>query len=128
MSDQRWAKQAASALFGVARARRSETRAEIESHGDREDDEREEDPGILARDADADAIGPGSTDPPLPAGALRAGETVAFLEDGLPYVADRAPTGEAVGFALSALEDAASVADPATHLVVVRQGKFLGFR
>ena len=53
---------------------------------------------------------------------------VAFLEDGLPYVADRAPTGEAVGFALSALEDAASVADPATHLVVVRQGKFLGFR
>ena len=128
MSDQRWAKQAASALFGVARARRSETRAEIESHGDREDDEREEDPGILARDADADAIGPGSTDPPLPTGALRAGETVAFLEDGLPYVADRAPTGEAVGFALSALEDAASVADPATHLVVVRQGKFLGFR
>ena len=99
MSDQRWAKQAASALFGVARARRSETRAEIESHGDREDDEREEDPGILARDADADAIGPGSTDPPLPTGALRAGETVAFLEDGLPYVADRAPTGEAVGFA-----------------------------
>jgi protein SFI1 len=128
MSDQRWAKQAASALFGVARARRSETRAEIESHGDREDDERDEDPGIPARDADADAIGPGSTDPPLPAGALRAGETVAFLEDGLPYVADRAPTGEAVGFALSALEDAASVADPSTHLVVVRQGKFLGFR
>ena len=128
MSDQRWAKQAASALFGVARARRSETRAEIESHGDREDDEREEDPGIPARDADVDAIGRGSTDPPLPAGALRAGETVAFLEDGLPYVADRAPTGEAVGFALSALEDAASVADPATHLVVVRQGKFLGFR
>ena len=128
MSDQRWAKQAASALFGVARARRSETRAEIESRGDREDDEREEDPGTRAPDANADAIGPGSTDPPLPAGALRAGETVAFLADGLPYVADRAATGEAVGFALSALEDAASVADPATHLVVVRQGKFLGFR
>ena len=53
---------------------------------------------------------------------------MAFLEDGLLYVADRAPTGEAVGFALSALEDVASVADPATHLVVVRQGKFLGFR
>ena len=53
---------------------------------------------------------------------------VAFLEDGLPYVVDRAPAGEAVAFALSALEDAASIADPATHLVVVRQGKFLGFR
>lgn len=130
MSDQRWAKQAASALFGVAsRARRSETRADIASHGDREDAEREEVPGTGAdADAYADAIGPGSTDPPLPAGALRAGETVAFLSDGLPYVADRAPTGEAVGFALSALEVGASVADPATHLVVVRQGAFLGFR
>ena len=42
MSDQRWAKQAASALFGVARARRSETRAEIEAYASDRDDESDE--------------------------------------------------------------------------------------
>ena len=48
--------------------------------------------------------------------------------DGLPYVCDRDATGAAIGFGPSALEDAVSIADPATHLVVVRSGRFLGFR
>ena len=66
----------------------------------------------------SDASGPG----------LRAGEVVAFAVDGLPYVCDRDATGAAIGFGPSALEDAVSIADPATHLVVVRSGRFLGFR
>jgi hypothetical protein len=48
--------------------------------------------------------------------------------DGLPYVINAASAGEAVEFGPSALAAAASIADPATHLTVVRQERFLGFR
>ena len=120
MSDQRWAKQAASALFGVARARRSETRAEIEAYSDRDD---ASDDGLRSH-----PVSPGRRDPTRSSHGLRPGDVVAFLQDGLPYVLDRSATGDAIPFGLSALEDAVSVADPATHLVVVRQGNFMGFK
>jgi protein SFI1 len=48
--------------------------------------------------------------------------------DGLPYIINAASTGEAVEFGPSPLAAAASIADPATHLTVVRQGRFIGFR
>ena len=98
-----WAREAASALFGGAGGVRSDPDPRGESDED-------------------------ASDSRPPAQGLRAGEVVAFAVDGLPYVVDRNAAGEAVAFGPSALEDAVSIADPATHLVVVRQGRFLGFR
>ena len=98
-----WAREAASALFGGVGGVRSDPDPRGESDED-------------------------ASDSRPPAQGLRAGEVVAFAVDGLPYVVDRDAAGEAVAYGPSALEDAVSIADPATHLVVVRQGRFLGFR
>ena len=46
----------------------------------------------------------------------------------MPYILDASSTGEAVDFGPSTLSAAASIADPMTHLTVVRQGRNVGFR
>ena len=60
---------------------------------------------------------------------LQDGEVVAFAVDGLPYVVDvdNSRGGDAVRFGVSRLDDARSIADPATHLTVVKQGRYVGF-
>lgn len=60
---------------------------------------------------------------------LQDGEVVAFAVDGLPYVVDveNSRGGDAVRFGVSRLDDARSIADPATHLTVVKQGRYIGF-
>eukprot|EP00241_Pyramimonas_parkeae_P011830 CAMPEP_0114235932 /NCGR_PEP_ID=MMETSP0058-20121206/6529_1 /TAXON_ID=36894 /ORGANISM="Pyramimonas parkeae, CCMP726" /LENGTH=203 /DNA_ID=CAMNT_0001347757 /DNA_START=93 /DNA_END=701 /DNA_ORIENTATION=- len=68
---------------------------------------------------------------------LQNGDVVAFAENGVPYaVFNPEAAGEGgspssadvFDFAPTHLEEGVSIADPTTHLVVIKQGRWLGFR
>lgn len=65
---------------------------------------------------------------------LQNGDVVAFAHNGLPYVVDRvalsggAEGADVLAFVASGLEAGVSIADSRTHLMVTRQGRWLGFR
>ena len=135
------------------RAQRAERAPEAASSSDDDDDvdvdARRRRRAAAAPAAPAAAPPPPRAEPPSPVSSpvatraagepartgrrLRDGEVVAFVSaNGLPYVARPAEGARASGaptrFVESTLEDAVSIADPATHLEFVRQGSFFGFR